>query len=144
MAFLFLQVFTIIFAIVLALKDKWPVIKFADSGASKQMLDEFHDAGAMTRIMFAFALSASATIILFLLDRGEWYFFFLFFFLLMLWMWLVFDIALNKFRGKKTFYVGNEADLDKLQRKLGRYAGQIKAGVCLIVIIALNILYYTL
>jgi hypothetical protein len=74
-----------------------------------------------------------------------------------LWYWLLFDVVVSKAVHDTLFYVGDTSDVDKIIKKgatvkifrwkikipgLGKYAGQIKAGVCLLLIIALNILYY--
>ena len=130
-----LQLATINFAIMLAFLNKWPIYKFRETGASKRMESEFHEANAAVKVFYA--MNAL------FLYKGFLGGYFILFTSLMLIQWCVFDMAVNHFTDKPLFYIGNTAKLDKMQRKyLGKYAGQIKAGVCLLLIIGLNVLYY--
>lgn len=134
---LFLQLITVLFAITLAWLQKVPVRKMKDHGASIPEEKQFHKASGYIKVLwvfpYAFIYAYSTLLGGLLLFIG-----------LGLIVWLVFDIAINLFTGEKAFYVGDTATTDKQMRKLGKYAGQIKAGVCLLVIAGLNILYYVL
>jgi hypothetical protein len=132
---IFLQLMTALFAITLAWLQKVPVRKMIDHGASIQEENQFHKASGYIKVLWAFTFAfmyAYSTLI------GG----FLLFIGLGLIIWMVFDPALNLFTGEKAFYVGNTAKTDKQLRKLGKYAGQIKAGVCLLCVITLNVLYF--
>lgn len=60
-----------------------------------------------------------------------------------LWVYLVFDIALNLNRpGFAWYYVGaNDADGRRLTKWFGGNAGKYKAAICLLLILAINILH---
>jgi hypothetical protein len=134
----YLQLMTFLFAVCLAWFQKFSVNKMIDHGASIKEEKQFHFASGLIKFIWIFRYA-------FIAGTSFWLSGLLVFVLLGANLWLVFDIALNKFTGKVTFYVGNTAKLDKWQRKhLGRYAGQIKAGVCLAVIVLLNVLYFLL
>jgi hypothetical protein len=135
MTIILLQIFAFGSSLSMAYFNMIPVRKMREHGASIQEEKEYHAANFSVLGWLNIALTFS-------FKEWEWIAAVL---LAALWQWMTFDICLNIFTDKSGFYVGETAKTDKLLRKhLGRYAGQIKAGVCLIVIIALNILYYTL
>jgi hypothetical protein len=76
-----------------------------------------------------------------------------------LWYWLLFDAVVSKAVHDTLFYVGDTSDVDKIIKKgttvnifrwkikipgLGKYAGEIKAGGCIVLLITLNALYFLL
>lgn len=119
------------------------VRKLIDHGAKQWQSSEFHQANVGLRALFTYAVVwqlktdvAWMAAVSFLIQT------------------LLFDPLLNPIIGKARFYVGSTAVTDKIIRYgyairipftkhylrlpgLGRYAGQIKAGVVLVVIIAI-------
>jgi hypothetical protein len=126
-----LQIITAIFAIALALLNKWPVIIFREFVKDNRQLEiDFHAANAAVKIMWAVMLTfrTQPTIVFTFLINV---------FIYLLIQWLVFDIALNIFTGKKWDYLGQTAWLDKTIKN-----GKVKAGVVVVAIILLNFLIY--
>lgn len=134
MSIILLQIFAFFSSASVAWFNEIPVRKMRDHGASREEEKEYHAANFQTLLWFNIALT-------YMFSGWQWIFAVVVAGLIQA---LCFDIALNVFTDKPAFYVGETANTDKLLRKLGKYAGQIKAGVCLVVIVLLNILYYNL
>lgn len=158
---LYLELITIFTAIILAWQNKWPVYKFREAGANEQMEEDFHEANAWIKGIFAFNIAALNASIRIIFETAHWYDFFVFFLLYILILWFVFDIALNVFVDgwKKWAYLGKTAKTDRLLRfgttvkvfnwkikipGLGDNAGKIKAAGCFALIAILNVLYQVL
>lgn len=135
MTIILLQIFAFGSSLSMAYFNMIPVRKMREHGASIQEEKEYHAGNFSVLGWLNIALTFSF--------KGlEWVLAVL---LAAFIQWMTFDIVLNILTDKPAFYVGNTAKLDKWQREhLGRYAGQIKAGVCVVMIIVLNIFYYTL
>lgn len=130
-----LQIFAFFSSITVALFNEIPVRKMRDFGASIEEERNYHFANFQTLSWLNIALTYKYSGVDWLIAVS----------LAAFIQWMTFDIALNHFTGKPLFYVGETAKLDKLQRKyLGEHAGKIKAGACVVVIIALNVLYQVL
>jgi hypothetical protein len=151
------ELFTVAFALACAWLNTWPVYKFMESGASKKMERDFHAANAAIKVLCSATIATSGDLYVWHIAPQV--------LLTLLIQWLVFDLALNFFTGKKVFYIGQTAKLDRLlvygikigdhevfnpitrlmetkDRRilaLGKWAGQVKAGVCLVIIVALNL-----
>jgi hypothetical protein len=135
MNIILLQIFAFGSSLSMAYLNMIPVKKMRDYGASIQEEKEYHAANASVLGWLNIALTFS-------FSGLDWVFAVV---LAAFIQWLTFDITLNLLTDKSAFYVGNTAKLDKLQRRyLGKYAGQIKAGVCVLLIVTLNVLYFLL
>lgn len=123
-----LQTTTVFFAIACAWLNKWPVYKFRESGASKKMERDFHAANALVKILFTgLACQHGHDVLVIVLVT-------------LLIQWLVFDIALNLFTGRKWFYLGQTAKLDKwLTEGFDDEAGKVKAVLVFLIIVIINL-----
>lgn len=136
--FYLLQAITILFSIYLAYLNEVPVQKMIYAGASRSEEKRFHAANAIVKIIYAasVAIAFSGFTVSTLIA----------FFTVGFIQWFVFDIALNKFLQKTWDYLGDTAWIDKRLTKLfpNGTAGKIKAIICVIVIVFLNILNHLL
>lgn len=121
-----LQIIAALFALALAWLNKWPVLKFRESGCTIRGEKQFHAANALVKILWAVGNMSNSNVTS-VLPRLY------LFAVLLLVQWLVFDPALNVFTGKPWHYLGQTARLDKLVRN-----GKAKAAVVLVLLIALN------
>lgn len=127
------QAISILFAFGLARHDAPAVLNFEDKGVDPLQMAKFHRYNNWTK--FAFCLLAAATGFPDVLNIG-------FAGLLsFLWIYLVFDIALNKARGKSWDYIGsNDADGRRWIKWFGNNAGEIKALILFGLIAGVNVL----
>jgi len=128
-----LQILSLLFAVACGVHDVVPVLKMIRYGASPKEALMFHRSGFMARGLFAAGVSicngVSYETLFLALSMG-------------FIMWAGFDISLGWIVKGKAFYVGQTASLDKWLRRWGRYAGQIKAGFCLLAVGILNWLIF--
>lgn len=135
MNIIILQIFAFGSSLSMSFLNMIPVRKMRDFGASSQEEKEYHAANLSVLAWLNMAMTFGY--------RGwEWIFAVV---VTALIQWLIFDISLNLLTDKPGYYVGETAKTDKMLMKyLGPQAGKIKAGVCLALIILLNVLYYCL
>lgn len=123
--------YTAIYSIVLAWLNSVPVRSQIRDGAKKWESNEFHQANAVVKTMWAVGYT--------------WFAHLPWLMVIILWLvqWLCFDPALNLWIGHKWHYIGETAKTDRLLRStFGNRAGQIKALIVTSAIIILFIILY--
>lgn len=137
------QLTSILVAVYLARNNATAVNHFSDHGFPEN-LAQFHSSNLRLKLCLCAGLS-----LMIVFNHDAYFFNYLIDALIAgltnaAWIWLVFDPVLNKTR-KRGFnwdYLGDDNGTDRfLKKRLGKNAGQIKAIICLVVIVGLNILY---
>jgi hypothetical protein len=134
--FYLIEGLTALFAVYCAYLNEVPVLKMIQHGASLSEEKKFHFANGAVKIIYSLSVTMAMGLPLF--ER------LICFFTLGLIQWLVFDIALNLFLKKTWDYIGDTAWIDKHLTRLMPHgdAGEVKAILCLLFIIALNFLFH--
>ncbi|MGQ0738639.1 MAG: hypothetical protein ACT4OJ_06225 [Bacteroidota bacterium] len=131
-----LQVVTILFSLAIAKHDAPAVDHFEFYGPQTGQMKAFHKWNLVLK--FFFCLLASIPLYPLWLDM------LIAFGLSGLWVWLTFDIFLNRFRAIKQpwDYLGsNDADGRRWIKLFGDSAGELKAILLGVLIIALNLIH---
>lgn len=130
---LLLQIYTALFAAVLAWLNRIPCNKMINFGASIREEKEFHRVNALIKILFViiivFISKLDGGIISMIIAA----------FLLLTIMWTVFDVVLSKLLHNDWFYIGLTSKIDKRFRTIfGEKEGLCKFLICCIVILTIN------
>lgn len=129
-----IQIYTAIFAAVLAWLNRIPCIKMINFGASIREEKEWHRINAIIKILWAFIWP----LILFI-DGYSFLFCATLMLLLLLIQWVVFDVVLSKLIHNEWFYIGLTSKIDKRFRVIfGEKEGLWKFLICCIVILIIN------
>jgi RsiW-degrading membrane proteinase PrsW (M82 family) len=127
------QLLIVIIAISLAYVNSVPVNLMIRHGAKLWQEREFHNANYILKTLIAVFVSALTNSISWSLVVDAFLFGFI--------MWVVFDIVLNIFINHDWDYIGDTSKIDKKLNDLFlKKAGQIKAALCVLFIIGLNLL----
>ena len=141
------QVICILIAYCMAKHDVVPVNYFRNYGIDTSKMKEFHGSNAFTKFFIILGLS-----LFILFNPHAWLLNYFFDALIMglvnfLWLGLVFDIVLNISREGdfKWDYIGTNDITGKfLLRIFRKRAGKVKAIICVVGIVILNILHFFL
>jgi hypothetical protein len=134
--FIQLQILSALFAFLLAFLNEVPVRKMVDFGASRKEEKRFHRANFLVKLAFAAIVSYlwggfDYTAIIALFTFG-------------IIQWMVFDCALGHFIHQDWFYIGSTAWIDKKLNGMFMHgeAGEVKAGLCFVAIVIINVLFH--